>query len=161
MRNKNPKNILEILKSYFKNRKAVLKLGNLGVIKNVTKSTSQDSALGPLLWNILYDSLLDLEFPSNFDLMRYANDTQCMCFGDTVESIEIAAKNALKIINNLAKAAKINFNIKKTQAMLITRKTKYKKPEMKLNNFKIQLVDKIKYLGVYIDKDLSWNKHFD
>jgi hypothetical protein len=84
-----------------------------------------------------------------------------MCFGDTVESIEIAAKNALKIINNLAKAAKINFNIKKTQAMLITRKTKYKKPEMKLNNFKIQLVDKIKYLGVYIDKDLSWNKHFD
>ncbi len=45
--------------------------------------------------------------------------------------------------------------------MLITRKTKYTIPIIKLNNNMIELKKEMKYLGLVIDSKLNWRSHIN
>lgn len=51
-----PEWILNLIKSYFENRQITVK----GYSKTMTQGVSQGSVLGPTLWNILHDDILNL-----------------------------------------------------------------------------------------------------
>lgn len=55
-----------------------------GQMKNeVKRGVPQDSVLGPLLWNLIYDSVLKVNRPSGATIVGHADDTMVMKTGWT------------------------------------------------------------------------------
>lgn len=57
------KTMFGVLTSYLSNRTVTLQNDGESVIKAMSKGCPQGSVLGPLFWNITFDSLLNREFP--------------------------------------------------------------------------------------------------
>ena len=41
------------------------------------------------------------------------------------------------------------------------RKTLQQQPDIRINNYKLKLYSYVNYLGIYIDKVLSWNEQIE
>ena len=55
---------------------------------------------------------------------------------------------------------KLHFNDQKSNVMLISRRCKERKTaDIYLNNYRLEHVDKIKYLGIIIDSKFKFNEH--
>ena len=112
----------------------------------------QGSILGPLFF-LMY--INDLPSVINTKCILYADDTTLLfrrhedIENDYTLLCEWFQDNALKL--NLEKTQFIEFNKKHNQQSTI----------IHINNNQFLVVDKIKFLGVYIDKDLSWNSHIE
>ena len=68
----------------------------------------------------------------------------------------------LKLIIQWMKLYKLSLNTKKTHLILFhSRQNILNKDNIsvKINNKRLKLVDHIKYLGIYLDKHLSWDGH--
>jgi len=61
-----PKNLYNLSKSYFSQRTAVLSLNNVSIERTVTKGNPQGSCCWPGYWNILLNSILNIEFTKMF-----------------------------------------------------------------------------------------------
>jgi hypothetical protein len=56
-----PRNLYYLSQGYFRQRTAVMSTNIITTEKNVTKGCPQGSCCGPGFWNLLYNSLLQLE----------------------------------------------------------------------------------------------------
>jgi len=57
------------------------------------------------------------------------------------------------------KKVKLDFNPTKSTAILITNKRKYDLPKINMDNIDIRIENSVKYLGITIDRKLSFNEH--
>lgn len=65
----------------------------------VTRVVPQDSVLGPLLWNVIYDAVLRLSLPRRTITVGYADDTRVVVVGDMVEAVQNRANTALATVS--------------------------------------------------------------
>ena len=91
-----PKNLYDIIESYLNDRFSILKTGNITISKKLDKGCPQGSALGPGLWNINYDNLLEIETPKNSEIMGFCDNTKVLVFGKDIKQIEINANQILE-----------------------------------------------------------------
>ena len=154
-----PRNLWYLLKNYFQHRKARLDFGGASVEKVVTRGCPQGSSCGPGLWNILYDNILTIKLPYTCEMIAFADDLVLLSRAPDIATLESRVNTALSLIVEQSNVIKITFNEAKTQAMLCTRRRQWQNPVFIMNEKRINIVDSIKYLGVIIDKKLSWHKH--
>jgi len=64
--------------------------------KSSESGCPQGSCLGPGLWNIFYNSLLNLEFKSNTTIIAFADDLLLLTRGKSVRELENLANIELK-----------------------------------------------------------------
>lgn len=100
-REKYPEYLRKIINNYLSNREIVW----VGEDKKkhkmkVDRGVPQRSVLGPLLWNITYDSVLKMPTPANCDVVCYADDTLILAGGDDTEK---ALNKANILINAIAR----------------------------------------------------------
>ena len=69
-----PKNLFNLSRSYFSNGTASLCGNTLKIEKPVTMVCPQGSSSGPGFWNILYNSLLNLDFTRRTRVIAFADD---------------------------------------------------------------------------------------
>ena len=67
--------------------------------------------------------------------------------------------SAIKHIEKWMEANKLTINYTKSEYMIITYKKLKHKFEIKINNICLTEADSVKYLGVFIDKNLTWKPH--
>jgi len=67
-----PHYLIGMIRSYLQNRS--IQVGENLLRRNMTCGVPQGSVLGPALWNIFYDHLLDLEMPPMVQLVAFADD---------------------------------------------------------------------------------------
>ncbi|KAH9413968.1 hypothetical protein DERP_014489 [Dermatophagoides pteronyssinus] len=156
-----PKNIIEILKSYFTDRKASLVICGEKAEKSLSRGCPQGAKCSPLLWNILYDNLLKLQLPIGCYLQAFADDAFLIVTHEKLDVCENRANKALARIFKWGNQNKIEFNPNKTQAMLISKKRKTRDIVLQINGSRIELVNSLKYLGVIIENKNKWNLHLD
>lgn len=77
------KTFFETIGSYLSSRKATLTNDGETTSRTTTKGCPQGSVLGPLLWNISFDSLLTREFLPGVTPIAFADDVAFMVTGDT------------------------------------------------------------------------------
>ena len=160
-------NVNKLIESYLSNRKQYVSIkGFDSNIQDVDCGVPQGSSLGPLLFLIyINDFRLCLD---NLDSGHFADDTYLLYGGKKLKTIETIVNTELKNVSKWLRLNKLSLNAGKTEVIFFrhTRhllnnilNTNLHNISIKLNGKKLKMVDSVKYLGIHIDKNLSWDSH--
>ena len=117
--------------------------------------------MGPLLFLIYIN---DFRFCLNkTETGHFADDTYLLYGSKKLKTLEITINTELKLVTNWLRLNKLSLNAKKTELVIFRSKRKPMNREIsiKLNGFKLTPSDNVKYLGMYLDKNLSWDFHIN
>ena len=129
--------------------------------RTVSKGCPQGGILSPLLWNLVADTLLNLLTSHQIWCLGYADDIVITIEGSHIHTCFETAQFALSKIEAWCNEKSLSVNPEKAEALLVTRKRKYKIPDLSIFGKPIQLKKFVKYLGIYIDQKLTWSKHVE
>jgi len=83
----------------------------------------QVSCSDPGVWNILYNSLLNLDFTHHTKVIAFAENLLVLIRGKCALDAENYANQDLRKIENWARENEIHFNENKSKVLLLTTKT--------------------------------------
>lgn len=120
----------------------------------------QGSCLGPFLWRVFVQSLINELKRRGFKIVAFADDILLLLFGKTRKALEDMDREALQIIHNWSIENQIQISYEKCKAMNL-RKPKYLKrqPIFKINNQVIKSEKTLPYLGIILDSTFSFLPH--
>ncbi|UYV84273.1 hypothetical protein LAZ67_X001727 [Cordylochernes scorpioides] len=141
------RHIHSCVRDFLRDRRISLSFGGRKLERNCARGCPQGSCCGPILWNILVNTVFQEELPEGARLVLYADDQFLI--------IEAASR---------AKAEKC-FNVSKTKALSFKPRdirTKRKgikwehKPAIRMEGRRVALVNRMTILGVVIDDKMGW-----
>ena len=95
---------------------------------------------------------------------HFADDT-CITFSaKKIKSLETVLNYDLKIVSDWLNANRLSLNVKKSKLIIFKSKRKVISPEsfsIKLNGFKLEPTENVKYLGLHLDQNLSFDYHIN
>lgn len=153
------------VKSYLSDRKQLVKAGDLeSNWKPVVRGVPQGSVLGPLLFSLYINSVTNIIQHSHFHL--YADDLQIYYHfkPQDIEHSTALINRDIECITTWAQKHGLKLNETKTQTIIIGQPRLASQinfttiPKLKLNNHELEYCDKVKNLGLTINKSLTWNE---
>ena len=154
-----------LIKSYLNNRKQYVNYNNCtSTLKPIQCGVPQGSILGPLLF-LLY--INDMTYCCKYlHFLLFADDTNIFYSNPDLWQLMHIVNGELDILSDWFKANKLSLNIKKTNYMMFG----YKKIMdscpinntefcIKIDDVNISEVEYTKFLGIFIDKKLTWQRH--
>ena len=116
----------------------------------------QGSRLGPLLWILHANNILD---DLECEVLLFADDT-CMFASGTDPAETTAMLNRdLEQISAWATRWKVSFNPSKTKQMIFSNKVLSNSPPVLFNSVVIDQVYEHKHLGIWLTPTLYWSRH--
>jgi len=168
-------NILKLIKSYLNDRTQIVRVNNeYSYVSNISIGVPQGSVLGPLLFNIYVNGLLNVSIKGN--IYSFADDTVMLFNNKSIEVLFDEVNLSLDSVQNWYDNNFLELNLKKSNYILFNLRPN----SINLNNLiicphslncknkivpcncqHIQRVKHIKYLGLIFDDKLKWNFHID
>jgi len=153
--------LLHLLQDYLNGRTLrVVVNGHTSTELPVKASVPQGSVLGPLLWNVYFNDILQL-IP---EATAYADDCTLTftCERNERHNTVVRINQALQSIASWAKRWQVTFAPEKTQAALISRRqddVDRDQLTIHLEGRKIHLQESVNILGVEFDSGLTYTSH--
>lgn len=147
-----------ILKAYLQNRSFVVRQGNdLSSTHQIYAGVPQGSDLSPDLYNLF---TADIPQSNNTLLATYADDTAILATGANPNQVTEILQTQVDRIDSWAKQWRIKINTDKSVQVTFTLKRSPEEcPQLIMNNIPIPVRTQIKYLGITLDKKLTWGPH--
>ena len=146
---------LDWFKSYLSNRKQFVTInGQDSSHKNLSCGVPQGSLLGPLLFiNDLPNSSDTLSF------ILFADDSNIFYSHRDPQFLLNKVNNEIEFVQDWICANKLSLNINKTHYMVFSNTVNSLPGHIFINNVTLRQIECTKFLGLYIDDDLSWKSH--
>lgn len=151
--------LIKMIDSYLNNRVLEYETDEGIMQYRVSAGVPQGSILGPFLWNLMYDGLLNLALPEGSALVGYADDVALVVDKPNPDLIEIVTNDSLGRINRWLRANHLQLAAAKTEAILITKRRSFNYPQLCVGGHVIQIKRSLRYLGMHLDGSISFNEH--
>ena len=120
----------------------------------------QGGVLSPLLWCFVVDSLLVEMQELGFHVQAYADDVCALTSDKSLRRLCTKVQRILDKIDDWCMRQGLSVNPNKTTIVLFTRKRKLDGLSLPtLKGVTLGLSNEVKYLGVILDKKLTWETH--
>ena len=156
-----PPNIYCLIRDFLGDRMAHIKLGNSTCSKRVTKGCPQGSVSGPTIWNLVISDLIELlSTVPNVRTVVYADDIMIIIQGPSHAAILSTLQNTLPAIEKWCSDHRLEISKEKSalMPMFIRNRDEYKRHPTTVE-WGLNVVSKMKYLGVMMDCKLDWFPH--
>ena len=148
--------------SYLSNRQQYTLINSSSSsVKNVTYGVPQGSILGPLLFIIYINDVINSTSQGHF--LLFADDTSIIFSTNQWENPNSVLEVQMSKVCDWFNSNKLSINESKTSFMQFRTSNRQILPSitMKINGIDISKVEHFKFLGVTISETLSWNKHIN
>lgn len=151
-----PHSHFQLLKSYLTNRHFLVKQGSEYTdLYPIQSGVPQGSVLGPTLY-LLYTA--DLPITRLTTVATFADDTAILSSHTDPRLASRYLQNNLNMIEVWLKKWRIKVNASKSVHVTFTMRRETCTP-VKINNCELPQSDDAKYLGIHLDRKLTWRKH--
>lgn len=153
-----PQYLYRVLQDYLSERWVIFDTRDGPQKKQITSGAAQGSILGPNLWNINYDDILNLDMPEGVFLVGYADDIVAVITARSIEYLQMKLNQTMRRITAWMESKSLSLAVQKTEIVLLTTKHIERIVEMHVGEQQIQTKEAVKYLGIMLDGKLSfWN----
>lgn len=122
-----------------------------------SRGCPQGGILSPLLWNLTMDGAIETACGvSGIKPFAYADDLCLIISGICPATVGNIMQRCLNRLTAWAKEQSLSFSPAKTEVVMFTRKRKFTLPVLKIKQQTLRYTDRVKYLGVILEKKLSW-----
>lgn len=153
-----PKKFHSILGNYLLGRQYMVKQNSATTcVYDINAGVPQGSVLGPVLY-LMYTA--DLPVTDKVMISTFADDTAILTSHNIPETASKELQNHLKKIEDWMTKWRIKVNENKSTHVTFTL-NKRTCPPVVLNDINIPQQTKVKYLGMHLDRRLTWKKHIE
>lgn len=133
------------------------------IYKQMSCGVPQGSVLGPTLWNIGYDQVRRSNLPPGCRVVCYADDTALLAARKNYEEASHLAMIAAYVLMSRIEALGLGVAPTKTEAMVFPANAiKTNVPRhLYIKDCEIRVAKCMKYLGVTVEADWNFHKHFE
>lgn len=155
-----PEYLVRIIRNYFSDRYILYKdSSGRYQRRKVETGVPQGSVLGPLLWNLTYDWVLETKGWSGCSLICYADDTMVLASG---RSPQVAASKATVYAGSVVyrlESLGLRIAAEKTEVALFGGRGPFPDLNVIIGGEQIEVRPVVRHLGVMLDRGLTFKAH--
>ncbi|CAG4914405.1 unnamed protein product [Colias eurytheme] len=162
-RHRVPEYLHRIISSYLRERQIIFpKQDGLTGRHRVARGVPQGSVLGPLLWNIGYNHVLQGRLPQGVSAICYADDTLVVSTGRDFREARLRATAGVAQVVTRIKNLGLKVALDKSEAICFHghRRAPPTEEAIVVSGVPIRIGSRLKYLGLVLDPRWTFQAHF-
>ena len=105
------------------------------------------------------DDFLRMDLLAGTSIIDFADDAPVVCAADDVGILELRINESLQQANRWLDSRGLKMAPEKTEVLLVTDRRSFQYPRIVLGVHEVEWKTSIKYLGVQLDRRLSFGEH--
>ena len=128
---------------------------------DITTGVPQGSILGPLFFVLYVDDIINCT-GNLVKIIMFADDTNIFICSRSLDELYEKANEILLKLRRYIDANYLHINLKKSKYMCFrSKRSKPTRHSLFYDNFELEQVDAIKFLGIIISDTLTWDEHIN
>lgn len=132
-----------------------------GRVREITAGVPQGSILGPFLWCVLYNEVLEENLGPDVHLGCFADDLGVMVKAKTRDELVARTNRAVETVCRKLSDLGLQIAEEKTETVMIASRRKVAPISITVNGFQVDSSEALKYLGVWIGRDMRMTRHME